>query len=67
MFVNLFRRFVVMAIAVPLAAAGARRLSDAVESRRGPNRGTRLLRQSADFLQGTFGRSKKRRGFLFGR
>jgi hypothetical protein len=61
MIFNLIRRFVVMAVAVPLAAAGARKISDAVEARRGPSRGTRALRQGADFLQGTFGRKKKRR------
>jgi hypothetical protein len=62
---NLIRRFVIMAIAVPLAAAGARKLSDVVEARRGSGRATRLLRQGADTLQG-FRRPKKRR-FSFGR
>ncbi|HEY0002064.1 MAG TPA: hypothetical protein VGB74_16555 [Actinoplanes sp.] len=61
MIFSLIRRFVVMTVAVPLAAAGARKLSDAVEARRGPSRGTRALRQGADFLQGTLGRKKKRR------
>lgn len=60
MFVNLLRRFVIMAVLVPLAAAGARKLSDVVEARRGPSRGTRLLRQGADTLHG-FGRTRKRR------
>jgi hypothetical protein len=64
---NLIRRFVVMAVAVPLAAAGARKLSEVVEARRGPSRATRLLRQGADTLQGRFGRQKKRRRFAFGR
>jgi NADH:ubiquinone oxidoreductase subunit H len=64
---NLIRRFVVMAVAVPLAAAGARKLSAVVESRRGPSRATRLLRQGADTLQGHFGRRKKARRFTFGR
>jgi hypothetical protein len=64
---NLIRRFVIMAVAVPLAAAGARKLSDVVDARRGPNRGTRLLRQGADLLQGRFGRQQKRRRFTFGR
>jgi hypothetical protein len=64
---NLIRRFVVMAVAVPLAAAGARKLSDLVEARRGPSRGTRLLRQGADTMQGRFGRQAKRRRFTFGR
>ncbi|HZN18730.1 MAG TPA: hypothetical protein VFB84_11230 [Micromonosporaceae bacterium] len=55
-------RWAVMAIAVPLAAVGARRLSQAVEARRGPSsRTTRLLRQSADALQGISGRSSRRR------
>jgi len=62
---NLIRRFVIMAVAVPLAAAGARKLSDALEARRGPSRTTRLLRRGSDTLRG-FGRQKKRR-FSFGR
>jgi hypothetical protein len=60
MFWNLVRRWLVIAIAVPLAAAGARRLSDAVESRRGPSRLTVLLRRSADAVQQTFGRKRQR-------
>jgi hypothetical protein len=67
MIVNLLRRFVVVAVAVPLAAAGARKLSDVVEARRGPSRGTRLLRQGADVLQGRLGRKPQRRRFSFGR
>ena len=66
MFFNLIRRTVIMAIAIPMAAAGARKLSDAVEARRGPSRGTRLLRQGADTLQRRFGRQPKRRRFGFG-
>jgi hypothetical protein len=56
-----------MAVAIPLAAAGARKLSAVVEAKRGPSRGTRLLRQGADTLQGRFGRQKKRSRFAFGR
>jgi hypothetical protein len=63
MILNLFRRFVIMAVAVPLAAFGARKLSDAVEKRRGPSRATRFLRQGADTLQGF--RKPKRRRFSF--
>ena len=66
MFFNLIRRTVIMAVAIPMAAAGARKLSDAVEARRGPSRGTRLLRQGADTLQRRFGRQPKRRRFGFG-
>jgi hypothetical protein len=60
MFWNLVRRWLVIAVAVPLAAAGARRLSDAVESRRGPSRVTVLLRRSADAVQQAFGRKPRR-------
>jgi hypothetical protein len=67
MIFSLLRRFVVMAVAVPLAAAGARKLSDVVEARRGSSRGTRLLRQGADALQGRFGRPKKRSRFAYQR
>jgi hypothetical protein len=67
MFINLIRRFVVMAIMIPLAAAGARKLSDVVESRRGPSRGTRWLRQGADAVQGHYGRQRRRRRFGFRR
>jgi hypothetical protein len=62
---SLIRRYVIMAVAVPLAAIGARKLSETLEARRGPSRATRLLRQGADTLQG-FRRPKKRR-FSFGR
>ncbi len=57
----LIRRYLLAAIAVPLAAAGVRKLSDLIEHRRGPNRGTQLLRQGANTLQGRFGRQKRRR------
>jgi len=67
MLFNLLKRFLVMAVAVPLAAAGARKLSDVVEAKRGPSRGTRLLRQGADTMQGRLGRQPKRRRFGFGR
>jgi hypothetical protein len=60
MFINFIRRFMIMAVLVPLAAAGARKLSEVVEAKRGPSRGTRLLRQGADTLQ-VFRRSGKRR------
>jgi hypothetical protein len=60
-FYNLIRRFVIAAIVIPLAAAGVRKVSDAVEARRGPNRGTRLLRQGADTAESIFGRKKRSR------
>jgi hypothetical protein len=44
------KRWAILAIVVPLAAAGARRISDAVEKRRGSSRLTRALRSGADML-----------------
>ena len=61
MLFNMVKRFAIMAIAVPLAAAGARKLSDRLEAKRGSSRGTRLLRQGADALQGMRPAKKKRR------
>ncbi len=61
MIFNLIRRYAVIAVAIPLAAAAARKLSEMLETRRGPSRGTRLLRQGADTAQGHFGRQKRRR------
>jgi NADH:ubiquinone oxidoreductase subunit H len=57
---TLIRRFVIMAVAVPLAAAGARKLSEVMEARRGPSRASGYLRQGADLLQG-FRKQKKSR------
>jgi hypothetical protein len=67
MFFVLIRRWVLTAVAIPLAAAGARKLSNAVESRRGPNKGSQALRRGADVLQGQFGKQKKRSRFGFSR
>jgi len=58
---NLIRRWAIVAIAVPLAAAGARKLSHTIEARRGPSRGSVLLRRSADSLQRLGGRRPRRR------
>ncbi|MER7165259.1 hypothetical protein [Micromonospora sp. NPDC000207] len=44
-------QWAVMAVAVPLAAAGARRLSHSLEARRGPSRASRLLGRGADVLR----------------
>jgi hypothetical protein len=60
MLLNLFRRWAIMAIAVPLAAAGARRLSRAVEARRGPSRTTSLLTHGADALSRSRRRPRRR-------
>jgi hypothetical protein len=53
------KRTVIMAVVLPLAAAGVRRVSQAVEARRGSSRTTRLLRRAADVL----GRNHRRRRF----
>lgn len=57
---KLVRRWAIAAIAVPLAGAGVRRLSEAVEARRGPSRTTKLLRRSGEALQWGVGRSSTR-------
>lgn len=44
-------QWAVMAVAVPLAAAGARRLSHTLEARRGPTGLSRLLNKGADMLR----------------
>jgi len=67
MLFNLIRRTLVMAVAVPLAAAGARKLSEVIEAKRGPGRGPRLLRTGADTVESLFGRRRRRRRFGFGR
>ncbi|MEV4199251.1 hypothetical protein [Micromonospora globbae] len=53
-------QWALMAVAVPLAAAGARRLSHTLEARRGPSGVTRLLTKGADLLRP---RKAKRRRF----
>jgi hypothetical protein len=61
---NLIRRFVIAAVVIPLAAAGVRKASDAYDQRRGPNRGTALLRKGADTAESLFGRKKRKRRFF---
>ncbi|MFC7527272.1 hypothetical protein [Actinoplanes sp. GCM10030250] len=58
---NLARKMILTAVLVPLGAAGARKLSDRIERKRGANRATRLLRQGADTAQSMFGRKKRSR------
>ncbi|MEV1145610.1 hypothetical protein [Micromonospora sp. NPDC049799] len=54
-------QWAVMAIAVPVAAAGARRLSHTLEARRGPSGLSRLLTKGADMLRPQ--KAKRRRFF----
>ncbi|GAB3943225.1 hypothetical protein [Micromonospora vulcania] len=44
-------QWAVMAVAVPLAAAGARKLSHNLEARRGPSRASRMLTKGADLIR----------------
>lgn len=62
---NMVKRFAIMAVAVPLAAAGARKLSERLEAKKGPSRGSRMLREGANFLGGLRGQKKKRRRFAW--
>ncbi|MEE3918148.1 hypothetical protein V2I01_04510 [Micromonospora sp. BRA006-A] len=50
-----------MAVAVPLAAAGARGLSHTLEARRGPSGVSRLLTKGADLVRPQ--KAKRRRFF----
>ena len=54
-------QWAMMAVAVPLAAAGARRLSHRLEARRGPTGVSRLLTKGADMLRPQ--KAKRRRFF----
>ncbi|ATO18093.1 hypothetical protein O7600_11600 [Micromonospora sp. WMMA1998] len=54
-------QWAVMAVAVPLAAAGARRLSHSLEARRGPTGVSRLLTKGADMIRPQ--KAKRRRFF----
>lgn len=54
-------QWALMAVAVPLAAAGARRLSHTLEARRGPSGVSRLLTKGAGMLRP---RKAKRRRFF---
>ena len=60
-FISFMRRFLIAAVLVPLAAAGARKVSDLIEARRGPSRATSLLRRGADTAESVFGRRNRRR------
>ena len=59
-FISLFRRFLIAAVVIPLAAAGVRKLSDVIETRRGPSRSTALMRRGADTVESVFGRRRRR-------
>ncbi|MET7419704.1 hypothetical protein [Dactylosporangium sp. NPDC005555] len=54
-------RWAVAAIAVPLAIAGAKKVSDRIEARRGSTRASRLLRRGVSTAERLTGRRKRRR------
>ncbi len=54
-------RWALLAIAIPLAGIGLRRLGDAMEAKRGgPTKATSVIRKSADGLDFVAGRSSRR-------
>ena len=61
MFATALRRWAVVAVALPLAAAGIRKVSQVVEARRGPSGMTKGMRHVADLLGS--GRRRRRRFF----
>ncbi|MFB6397243.1 hypothetical protein [Polymorphospora lycopeni] len=61
------RRWAVVAVAVPVAAAGVRKVSQTLEARRGSSKATRLMHNAADQAQRLFGRKPKRSRLRFGR
>jgi hypothetical protein len=56
-------RWVVAAVAVPLAVFGAKKVSDRIEARRGSTRTTRLLRRGVSVAQRMTGRKRRRFGW----
>ncbi|WP_238010439.1 hypothetical protein KZZ52_25240 [Dactylosporangium sp. AC04546] len=51
-----FGRWAVAAVAIPLAVAGARKVSERIEARRGSTRASRLLRQGTTLAERLTGR-----------
>jgi hypothetical protein len=62
-FPKMIARWVIAAVAVPLAIAGVRKVSDTIEARRGATRTTRLLRRGANVVQRLTGRKRRRFGW----
>ena len=59
---KMIARWVAVAVAVPLAIAGARKVSDRIEARRGSTRTTRLLRRGVNVAQRLTGHKRRRFG-----
>jgi hypothetical protein len=60
---KMMARWVIAAVAVPLAIAGARKVGDRIEARRGSTRATRLLRRGVNVAQRLTGRKRRRFGW----
>ncbi|GAA0735709.1 hypothetical protein Drose_19395 [Dactylosporangium roseum] len=59
---KMLARWAVAAVAVPLAIAGARKISQRIEARRGSTRTTRFLRQGVNVAERLTGRGHHRFG-----
>jgi hypothetical protein len=60
---KMIARWVVAAVAVPLAVAGAKKVRDRIEARRGSTRTSRLLRRGVRVAQRVTGRKRRRFGW----
>ncbi|GAA2641124.1 hypothetical protein GCM10010399_88630 [Dactylosporangium fulvum] len=60
---KMLARWAVAAVAVPLAIAGARKISQRIEARRGSTRTTRFLRQGVNVAERLTGRRRHRFGW----
>jgi hypothetical protein len=57
---KMIARWAVAAIAVPLAIAGAKKVSNRIEARRGSTRTSRMLRRGVGVAQRLTGRKRRR-------
>lgn len=57
---KMIARWAVAAVAVPLAIAGAKKVTDRIEARRGSTRTSRLLRRGVSTAQRLTGRKRSR-------
>jgi hypothetical protein len=60
---KMIARWAVAAVVLPLAIAGARKVSHRIEARRGSTRATRLLRRGVNVAQRLTGRKRRRFGW----
>jgi hypothetical protein len=60
---KMIARWVLAAVAVPLAIAGVRKVSERIEARRGSTRSTRLMRRGVGVAERLTGRKRRRFGW----